>query len=399
MIPMQANYRFIVYALAFGAFFTATSELVVSGILNVIADDLEVSLAKAGLLITAYSSAFAVGTPIIVSLTSRWNRRKLLTAALILFILGSFASSASATFEQLLFSRIVLGVSSGAYLVVAFGIAARIVPPDKLGRAIGTVVLGFSSAMVLGVPAGIAIASRFPWQGIFILLGVVSIAFVILLNRLLPKLQGDAPVPFHSQFGAIGSAAIIGALALTFFRESGNSVLFTYMTPFLRQILHFDISGVSVMMLAFGIVGAVGARLGGYGVDRLGASRVIVVVIALHIAALVLLPIFSFSQIAGTGLLFVVVFAMFAGGPALQSYFVQQAPQSANLILSLNTSVIHLGLAAGAGAGGAMLAGASTLRYHPLLAAGLLAAGLGAAFAGFAVKRGAAQIRHRTESP
>ena len=54
--------RFTIYLLALGVFLTATSELVVSGILYAIADDLHISLAFAGQLITAYSLAFAIGT-------------------------------------------------------------------------------------------------------------------------------------------------------------------------------------------------------------------------------------------------------------------------------------------------------------------------------------------------
>ncbi|MBM7563910.1 MFS transporter [Paenibacillus sacheonensis] len=385
---MKTNaYRLTVYALAFGAFFTATSELVVSGILNVIAADLHITLAAAGLLITAYSAAFAVGTPIVISLTSRLERRKVMIGALGFFILGSFASSVSTTFGLLLLSRILLGISSGVYLVVAFGVAARIVPQEKLGSAIGTIVLGFSSAMILGVPLGIAIANRLSWQAIFLLLGIVSLAFIFLLYRLLPKIEGDAPTSFRSQFKAIGSTVIVSALILTFLRESGNSVLFTFMTPFLQQMLHYSVSGVSLMMLAFGVVGAAASRIGGYGVDRWGAARVIVAGVLLHIAALVLLPLFQASVIAGSILLGFVVFSMFAVGPAMQSYFIQRAPQSANLILSLNTSIIHLGLAAGAGAGGVLLTNASTLRYHPWLAGGILLLGLAAGLIGFAKGR------------
>ncbi|QHW34058.1 MFS transporter [Paenibacillus rhizovicinus] len=392
---MKNNYRFTVYALAFGAFFTATSELVVSGILNIIAADLRISLATAGLLITAYSAAFAIGTPIIVSLTSRVERRKVLAAALVLFIIGSFASSASTSIEMLMLSRIVLGISSGVYLVIAFGAAARIVPAEKLGSAIGTIVLGFSSAMILGVPIGIAVAERYSWQAIFLLLGIVSIVFAILLYRLLPEIEGDAPIPFRKQFKALGNTVVISALVLTFFRESGNSVLFTYMSSFLQQILHFSISGVSAMMLVFGVVGAIASRIGGYVVDRWGAARMIIAGIAVHIAALALLPVFTGTVIAGVLLLAVVVFGMFAVGPAIQSYFIQQAPQSANLILSLNTSVIHLGLAAGAGAGGAMLAGASTLRFHPWLAAVVLLIGLAAGLVGFSGRRRRNHVQRR----
>ncbi|MDR6550702.1 hypothetical protein [Paenibacillus qinlingensis] len=55
-------------------------------------------------------------------------------------------------------------------------------------------------------------------------------------------------------------------------------------------------------------------------------------------------------------------------GPATQTYFIQQAPHSSSLVLSLNTSIIHLGLATGAGAGGAMISANSTVLYNPWMA-------------------------------
>jgi DHA1 family putative efflux transporter-like MFS transporter len=93
------------------------------------------------------------------------------------------------------------------------------------------------------------------------------------------------------------------------------------------------------------------------------------------------------STVIGLSLITIMVVSMFAAGPAVQTYFIQQAPQSSNLILSLNTSVIHLGLAAGAGAGGVMVNAASTVRYNPWLAGAVVALGLAAALVSFSVGR------------
>jgi DHA1 family putative efflux transporter-like MFS transporter len=90
------------------------------------------------------------------------------------------------------------------------------------------------------------------------------------------------------------------------------------------------------------------------------------------------------------------VFCMFATGPAIQTYFIQQAPQSANLVLSLNTSIVHLGLAAGAGTGGAMANAASTVLYHPWMASFVVAIGLSAAVVSFSLgKRRVAGLQER----
>ncbi|WP_338043589.1 MFS transporter [Paenibacillus hamazuiensis] len=265
---MDRIQKMTVYILALGVFLTATSELVVSGILQVIAADLNVSIALAGQLITAYSIAFAIGTPVVVSLTSRMGRRKVITGTLAAFILGCLVAYASTNITILMVSRIILGISSGVYLVTAFGAVAKIVPPEKIGGSIGTIVLGFSSAMILGVPIGIAITGWLSWQAIFMILGLFSLLIAFIIFRLLPEIEGDAPIPFREQIKVLGSAVIVSGLFLTFFRESGNSVLFTYLTPFITDILGLNASGISMVMLAFGVLGAIGSRLGGYGVDR-----------------------------------------------------------------------------------------------------------------------------------
>ncbi|AWP26458.1 MFS transporter [Paenibacillus sp. Cedars] len=375
---------FTIYLLALGVFLTATSELIVSGILYAIADDLHISLALAGQLITAYSLAFAIGTPFLVSLTSRINRKKLLLGSLLLFIVGSLASYASSHVWLLMGSRIILGISSGVYLVAAMGTAAKLVPPDKLGRAIGTIVLGFSSAMVLGVPLGITITNMLNWQSIFLLLALLTLLVAFVLAKLLPDVEGDAAVPFHQQFKVLGSVVILSALFLTFFRESGNSVLFTYITPFIQDIFHIKPSSISLMMLVFGLFGAIGSKLGGYAIDRFGPSRVITLSTLIHIGVFALLPLLSGKSLIGLMLISIMVLSMFAAGPAVQSYFIQRAPGSSNLILSLNTSVVHFGLAAGAGAGGFMLNTTSTLQYHPWLGGVVLALGLAAGLISFA---------------
>ncbi|MCS7463167.1 MFS transporter [Paenibacillus doosanensis] len=376
-----------IYILAVGVFLTATSELVVSGILPRIAEDVNISLAVAGQLITAYSLSFAIATPLLIVLTSRMNRKPLLIGSLAVFIAGNALSALSLNAETLMVSRVLLGASSGIFLVVSLGIVAKLVPADQLGRSIGTIILGFSSAMILGVPLGIAIADWMSWQAIFMMLGALSIAVGTAILRLLPAVEGDDPVPLSSQLKQAGSAVIVTAFFISLFREGGNSVFLTYISPYLQQLLSFDTADIAFMMLALGLIGAFASRLGGSLVDRWGTSRTLGTWLVIHLLALALLPVFTFSTPLAVGLIAIMFVALFASGPAIQSYMIQQAPKSANFVLSLNTSVIHLGIAGGAGAGGYLLNGTASLQHHPWLAAALIALGLAAAQISFALSR------------
>jgi DHA1 family putative efflux transporter-like MFS transporter len=377
--------RMALYVIALGVFLTGTSELVVSGILQLIANDLHISIAYAGQLITVYSLAFAIGTPIVTAFTSRLGLKKVLSGALTVFFLGSLLAFGSKTLLPLMVSRLILGISSGVFLVAAFGAAAKLVPAEKLGRAISTIVLGFSSAMILGVPIGIAITNWLNWQAIFLILAIVSMVITLVIIRLLPEIEGDVPVSFRQQFKVLGSFVIVIGLLLTFFRESGNAILFTYLTPFMTQILHVKAYNIGLIMLVLGIFGTIGSRLSGYGIDRWGASRILLGSLIVHIATLILLPIVGDNRMAGLSLIALMITALFIGGPAVQTYFIQRAPQSSNLVLSLNTSIIHLGLAAGSGAGGVLITTTSSVAYNPWAAGFVVALSLIAAIASFSM--------------
>lgn len=216
------------------------------------------------------------------------------------------------------------------------------------------------------------------------ILGILSLVITLVIVRLLPDIEGDVPVSFRQQFHILGSFVIVSGLLLTFFRESGNAIIFTYVAPFMTEILHVKASNIGLILLVFGIFGTIGSRLGGYGVDRWGASRIIIVSFIVHLAALALLPLFADIQMAGIGLIALIIAAMFIAGPAVQTYFIQQAPQSPNLVLSLNTSIIHLGLAAGSGA---VITATSTAAYNPWASGFVLALGLTAAIASFSIGR------------
>ncbi|RIX53925.1 MFS transporter [Paenibacillus nanensis] len=379
--------KITLYVLALGVFLTATSELVVSGILPRIAADVNISLAMAGQLISAYSLAFAIATPIVVSLTNGMKRKALLLGALGIYMVGSAASALSQEVIVLMAARVLLGASSGVFLVVSFGIVSKLVPPEKLGSSIATIIMGFSTALILGVPIGIAVTDWLGWQAIFAMLGLLSAAVGFIIYRLLPEVEGDASVPLSRQIKALGSMVIIAALLMTLFREGGGSVFLTYITPYLQETMGYRPSDIAVIMLVYGVVGAVGSRLGGSFVDRWGTMPVLTATIAAQAASLVLLPLaagYSWAALLLIGILF---FSMFASGPAVQSYIIGRSQGSSNLVLSINTSVIHLGLAGGAGAGGILVGGTESVRHHPWLAGFLILLGLTAAFISFAASR------------
>jgi DHA1 family putative efflux transporter-like MFS transporter len=341
------------------------------------AEDLHISVALAGQLITAFSLAYAIGTPIAVALTSHLERKKVLLGALLVFILGCLLALWSPSFLILLGSRVVVGTSAGLFLVVSFGAVSRLVSPDKIGSSISTLILGFSAALVLGTPIGIAISNSMGWRVIFLFLAILGAVLLLVLIRLLPTMEGSPPVPFRSQLQFLLHPVLLLTFSFTLFRESGISMMNTYVSPYLVQVLHYSISETGLLMLVLGLIGVLGARLGGHAADKWGTRRIILFSIVVLAASFALLPLMVTSPIMGAALLGVAFGTLFFVSPSIQTYLIQLSPASADLLLSVHSSFIQLGLASGAAIGGLLIHTTATVAYNPWGAGLFLMIGLG----------------------
>ncbi|MXQ52406.1 MFS transporter [Shimazuella alba] len=205
-----------IYLLAIGTFLTGTSEMVVTGIVNMIANDLEITISLAGQMVTAFSLSFAIGTPIIVSMTSRLERKKVLLSSLGVFLIGNLVSFFSSSFAILLGARVILGTSAGVFIVVAMSVASRLVASDKIGNAISTVSLGFGTSLVLGVPLGAVLSEWLGWRYIFVFLAILSFLIMIPLARIIPSLEGENAIPLSLQLSIIKNRKILSGLFIFF---------------------------------------------------------------------------------------------------------------------------------------------------------------------------------------
>ena len=86
--------------LASGTFAIGTGSFVFAGLLGGVAEDLSVSMATAGQLITLYAVVYAVGSPVLVTITNRIMRRQLLILSLAIFAAANVAAVAIPSFGR-----------------------------------------------------------------------------------------------------------------------------------------------------------------------------------------------------------------------------------------------------------------------------------------------------------
>ncbi|MBW5444679.1 MFS transporter [Cohnella sp. CFH 77786] len=383
-----------IYLLAAVSFLVGTSEFIIAGILDMISEDVGVSLAAAGQLITVFSIAYAFGTPILMALTARMERRKVLVSALGAFAAGNLIAVAAPGFIPLMGSRVILALSTGLFVVVALTVAAQLAQPGKQASAIATLVMGFSTALIVGVPLGRVVAAAFDWKVIFLGIGVLGVLAMVVVYRAIPRSDGEEPVPIRQQLSLLGDRKIVVALGITFFWIFGYSIAYTYISPFLLNITGMNEREVSIALFAFGVASLIGSKLGGFSTDRWGVARTLVGGMLLHALSLVLLTAGAHSAAVVFPILMLWAFSAWSSGPTQQYYLMTLSPEASGIMLSLNTSVLQLAMAAGAGIGGVVVEQWSLSSVSWLGAAGVIVAAATAAMA-----LGLARARSRAGAP
>ncbi|PWW06189.1 DHA1 family purine base/nucleoside efflux pump-like MFS transporter [Paenibacillus cellulosilyticus] len=344
-----------IWILAIASFVVGTVELVIAGIIDMIAQDLNVSVGNAGQLITVYSLVFAFGSPILINLTSKVERKKLLTAAMLVFFAGNMIAIVSPNFTILLISRIILAASCSIVVVLSIVMASSIVASELRGRAIGIIFMGISASLVIGVPLGTFIGNIWGWRSTFALVGALTLIVAWAVNRFLPQVAPRPGVPLRDQLRTLKNSKILSAHLISILQMTGQFTIYAYITPFLNETMGLSTSMISLVLFVYGLAGIAGGWIGGWSSDKIGNGKTMIIALLLHSLAILLLP-YSTDSIFPL-LIVVIVWCAFnmAPSPAIQSYLIQTAPESSDIQLSFNTSSLHIGVAAGSIVGGLIL--------------------------------------------
>ncbi|MEY9094281.1 MFS transporter [Paenibacillus sp. RC84] len=351
----------IIYVLALAAFLIGTIEYIITGVIEMIAADLGVSTSEAGLLVTVFALSAAIVAPILIALTINVDRKKLLMAALSVFIASNGLMFVNLSYETVLWVRIIQGASGGITTVVAMAVATRLVEKERRGNAIGIILMGLSSSLVLGVPIGTFFSEMFGWRVLFIGIGLLSVLPLLIIYKKVPSIKEEEKVTLRMQLSILRNSKILTALVITLFYVGGYSTLFTYITPFLQATSSLSITEISGVLFLAGICSFVGSRVGGLLADAKGSKFTICLGLLLQGATLLLFALAGVNLFVLILVIMIFMLATWSISPAQQLYLVTLAPRNPDIALSVNTSFIQFGFALGSGLGGLVVSRTSVL--------------------------------------
>jgi DHA1 family inner membrane transport protein len=330
------------------------AEMLVVGLLDLIATDLAVSVPAAGALVTANALGLAVGGPLLTLLTIRLDRRPVLLGALAAFILANLLPALVADYPMFLAARVAIGAVQGLFIAAAIVTATSIVAPDRAGRAMAVVISGFAMSSAFGLPVGTLLGQAVGWRGSFV--AVVAVGAAVLL----PAIVALPAVPSARDSRAAGQARfafaprVLAVLGLSFLIFAAIQSALTYLVPFLDQVTGVSGPPVSAFLLAYGAATAIGSFGGGRFADANAARALVVGTIGVTASLLAL------RLVGGHAVLvWVAVFALGLFGmgmaPSMQYRVVGLAGPGAPLAASLPASAVNAGIAAGSVTGGAAI--------------------------------------------
>ncbi|MGX5660602.1 MFS transporter [Castellaniella ginsengisoli] len=351
-IPLQYQ----ILLLAMTTFVAGANEYILAGILDLVAPGLGAPVALTGQLITLYAFVYGLGVPVVVALTSHIGRRTVMIAAMLVYGLASLLTLLVHDFWTFVPVRILQALSGGTAVVTALSTAAALAGSLRQGRAIATVIMGFTASLIIAVPIGREIALRYGWHAVFPLVGLLSLAVALSHWFVLPALSPAASIPLRAQLALLRRPAVLGGLMVTVLWMAGYVMTYSFLTPYLIEVQHLPGASLSPILLAFGLASLAGSRLGGSRTDRYGFHATLVAAKLLQMGFLLALPLAAWlwpgSLYAVAAVLAMWSATAWAAGPAQQIRAAALVPEARGVLVGLNQSGMQIGIAAGTALGG-----------------------------------------------
>ncbi|WZX99977.1 MFS transporter [Bacillus sp. FSL W7-1360] len=350
------NYR--LFVLVLGTFIIGTDDFVIAGLLPSISNDLDITIAAAGQLVTAFAIAYAIGAPVLGVLTLNMPIKTLLVLSMIAFTIANGLSAVMVSFEWLFATRVLAALAAALFTPLAMTAATSIVSDNMRGKALSFVIAGITIGLIFGAPIGTWIGNAFIWRYSFAFVALISLVTVIAVLILLPRVERGVHVNIKEGLKGFNKM-IIMTLTVSIIATTGGFMSYTYIAPMITEIT--SVENISVFLFILGIGALFGNLLGGYLTDRIGAPKTLKWSLFGFAVALVAFPLFSLLEPSTLTIVLVGVFSLLWGipgfgmNPAANAFLISLNPKQASMVLSFSASALYLGIGLGASVGGAVI--------------------------------------------
>jgi predicted MFS family arabinose efflux permease len=324
------------------------------------AGTLHLTTQQFGLVVSAYTLSAGLSSLFAARFLDRFDRK---TALLVLFAgfgVGTLLCAAATTYPLLLAARALAGAFGGVCAANVLAIVGDAFPDSHRGRANGVVMSAFSVASIAGVPLGLYLAELLGWRAPFVVLGVLSGAFLLLAAWVLPPLRGHlghrrtginmwqvATDPNHVRAFALMASLVVSSFLVIPYLATAMVANVGLREEDLKFIY---LAGGLTTLVTLAVIGRLADRLG-----KLPVFRVLALATCVPLLLITTLP-------GGVGLMLVLVvttlmFVATSGRmvPGMALITSSSAPAVRGSFMSLNSAVQQLGAGLASWVGGLLL--------------------------------------------
>lgn len=341
--------------LTFCTFVFNTSEFMPIGLLSDIANDLNISDARAGMLISVYAWVVALMSLPLMIIVSKMELKRLLLTIIAVFVLSHVASALAEGYYTLMLSRIGVACSHAIFWSIVSPLAVRIVPADKRAFALSMVATGSSIAMVVGLPLGRVVGLYLGWRMTFLSIGVISALIFIYIAAMLPKVPSRGKFSVKRLPALLHNRVLLGVFIMSVLFATAHYTGYSYIEPFLGRVAGFTPDIVTLVLIVFGGSGMLGSIA--FSKYYMSNPRRFVAVATVAPALCLLLMQVSAVSLASVLAVCVVWGAMAtAFNIAFQDNVMRFAPEEATSVaMSIFSGIFNLGIGSGAYIGGVVV--------------------------------------------
>ena len=339
-------------AFTMAGFITIMTETMPAGLLPLIGQDLGVSQAMAGQLITLYALGSVLAAIPVVAATRKWHRRPLFLLAIAGLLVFNTVTALSSHYVLTLVARFIAGMAAGVIWGLLAGYARRMVPHDLQGKALAIVGIGQPVALCLGVPLGTWLGTLFDWRGVFWIMSALALFLFVWVRFGVPDYPGQTERQRQSLRSIFLTPGLRSILVVIFVWILAHNILYTYIAPFLVSVGLGQ--RIDLVLMLFGITSIVGIGVTGMWVDR--GLRTLTL-LSLSVFALAMLVLGMASSSPNVVLLSIAIWGLtFGGAPTLlQTAIADTAGDGADVAQSMLVTIFNLAVAGGGIAGGLLL--------------------------------------------
>ncbi|MFW0764659.1 purine ribonucleoside efflux pump NepI [Trabulsiella odontotermitis] len=345
----RANWS-AVFAVAFCVACLITVEFLPVSLLTPMAQDLGITEGVAGQSVTTTAFVAMFASLFITHIIGKTDRRYVVILFAVLLTLSCLLVSFSNSFALLLLGRACLGLALGGFWAMSASLTMRLVPPRVVPKALSVIFGAVSIALVIAAPLGSFLGGIIGWRNVFngaALMGLLCIVWVV---KALPSLPGETAQQ-QNMFGLLKRPGVLAGMIAIFMAFAGQFSFFTYIRPVYMTLAGFDVDGLTLVLLSFGIASFIGTSLSSVILKRSVKATLACAPLVLALSAVTLM-FWGNDKVVASAVAIIWGFAFALVPVGWSTWITRSLSDQAEKAGSIQVAVIQLANTCGAAVGG-----------------------------------------------